>query len=98
MQPYILFTHHDEREETSARDAMHPLWWQVYFTTAGMFAVINSVLAGSFVGLLLAAFTFPLWACTSAGVVAFFVSVGLHQRFQWGQWMRVRRLYPSQPR
>jgi hypothetical protein len=98
MQPYILLTHHDEREEILARDAMHPFWWQVFLTTAGMIAVINSVLAGSFVGLLLAAFTFPLWACTGAGVVTFFVSVGLHQRFQWGQWMRVKRLYPSQPR
>jgi hypothetical protein len=98
MQPYILLTHHDEREETLARDAMHPSWWQVFLTTAGMIAVINSVLAGSFVGLLLAAFTFPLWACTSAGVVTFFVSVYLHQRYQWGQWMRVKRLYPSQPR
>jgi len=97
MQPYILLTHHDEREETLARDAMHPFWWQVFLTTAGMIAMINSVLAGSFVGLLLAAFTLPLWACTSAGVVSFFVSVGLHQRFQWGQWMRVKRLYPSQP-
>src|SRR5262252_4715436 len=78
MQPYILLTHHDEREETLARDAMHPFWWQVFLTTAGMIAVINSVLAGSFVGLLLAAFAFPLWACTSAGVISFFVSVGLH--------------------
>src|SRR5215469_5612953 len=98
MQPYILLTHHDEREETLTRDAMHPLWWQVFLTTAGMIAMINSVLAGSFVGLLLAAFTLPLWACTGAGVVTFFVSVGLHQRFQWGQWMQVKRLYPSQPR
>jgi len=98
MQPYIMLTHHDEREETLARDAMHLSWWQVFLTTAGMIAVINSVLAGSFVGLLLAAFTLPLWACTTAGVVTFFVSIGLHQRFQWGQWMQVRRLYPSQPR
>jgi len=77
---------------------MHPLWLQVFLSTAGMIAVINSVLAGSFVGLLLAAFTLPLWACTSAGVVAFLVSVGLQQRYQWGQWMQVKRLFPSQPR
>lgn len=63
-------------------------------------AVLNSVLAGSFVGLLLAAFTLPLWVCTSAGVVAFLVSLVLHQRYQWSQWMRVVRtmhgLFPSQ--
>jgi hypothetical protein len=97
MQPYILLTPHDEREETLSRDAMHLTWWQVFLTTAGMIAVINSVLAGSFVGLLLAAFTSPLWAATSAGAVTFFVSVALHQRYQWGQWIRVKRLFPSQP-
>jgi len=68
---------------------------------AGMMAVLNSVLVGSFVGLLLAALTLPLWACTSAGVVTFVVSVGIHQRYQWRQWMRLGRnlpvLFPSQP-
>jgi hypothetical protein len=67
-----------------------------------MIAVINSVLVGSFVGLLLAAFTLPLWVCTSAGVVTFFVSMRIQQRYQSGQWMRVERnlpvLFPSQPR
>jgi hypothetical protein len=69
---------------------------------ASMIAVINSVLAGGFVGLLLAVFTFPLWAATSAGVVTFLVSVGLQQRYQSEQWMRVERNlpvhFPSQPR
>jgi hypothetical protein len=98
MQPYIILSPHDEREETLAREAVHPLWWQVFLSAAGMIAMIDSVLAGSFVGLLLAAFTLPLWACTSAGVAAFLVSVALHQRYQWGQWMQVKRLFPSQPR
>jgi len=66
-----------------------------------MIAVINSVLAGSFVGLLCAAFTFPLWVSTSAGVVIFLLSVTIQQRYQWGQWMRLERnlpvLFPSQP-
>ena len=102
MQPYFILSSHDDQEETLRHEAMHTSWWQVFLTTAGMIAVINSVLAGSFVGLLLAAFTFPLWACTSAGVVTFFVSVGIHQRYQWRQWMRLGRhlpvLFPSQPR
>ncbi len=67
-----------------------------------MMAVINSVLAASFVGLLLAAFTLPLVVTTSAGVVTFLVSVGLHQRYQWRQWMCLGRhlpvLFPSQSR
>jgi hypothetical protein len=97
MQPYIILSPHDDGEGSLARKTIHPSWWQVFLTTAGMIAVINSVLAGSFVGLLLAAFTLPLWACTSAGVVTCFVSVGIHQRYQSGQWMRVKRLFPSQP-
>jgi hypothetical protein len=97
IQPYIILSPHDEPQETLAREAMHPLWLQVFLSTAGMIAVLNSVLAGSFVGLLLAAFTLPLWACTSAGVVAFLVSIAIHQRYQWGQGMQAKRLFPSQP-
>jgi formate-dependent nitrite reductase membrane component NrfD len=49
-----------------------------------MIGVINSVLVGTFAGLLLSAlFTFPLLICTSAGVVTFLVSFGIHQRYQW---------------
>jgi hypothetical protein len=66
-----------------------------------MIAVINSVLIGSFVGLLPAVFSLPLWVCTSGGVVVFLVSVVIHQRYQWSQWMRLERnlrvLSPSQP-
>jgi len=97
IQPYLILSPHDERQETLAREAMHPLWLQVFLSTAGMMAVLNSVLAGSFVGLLLAAFTFPLWASTSAGVVAFLVSIAIHQRYQWGQGMHAKRHFPSQP-
>jgi hypothetical protein len=102
MQPYFILSTHDDAAETLRQEAMHTSWWQVFLSAAGMIAVINSVLVGSFVGLLLAAFTLPLWACTSVGVVAFLVSVGIHQRYQWGQWMRLGRtlpvLFPSQPK
>ncbi len=46
--------------------------------------MIYSVLVGSFVGLLLVVFPFPLWVSTSAGAVTFLLSVGLHQRYRWG--------------
>ncbi len=102
MQPYFILSAHDDREGTLGHEAMHTSWWQVFLSMASMIAVINSVLVGSFVGLLLAGFTFPLWVCTSVGVVVFLVSVGLHQRYQWEQGTRVERnlpvLFPSQPR
>ena len=102
MQPYFILSSHDDTSLPMENlGAMHISWWQVFLSMAGMMAVINSVLAGSFVGLLLAAFTLPLWVCTSAGVVAFLVSLVLHQRYQWSQVMRVvrtmRDLFPSQP-
>jgi hypothetical protein len=101
MQPYFILSTHDDREGTLGHEAMQTSWWQVFLNTAGMIAVINSVLAGSFVGLLLATFTLPLWVCTSAGVVMFLLSVTIHQRYQWRQWMRQGRtmhvLFPSQP-
>jgi hypothetical protein len=101
LQPYFILSAHDDREETMSHEAMSTSWVQVFFNTAGMIAVINSVLNGSFVGLLLAVFSLPLWVCASAGVVAFLVSVVLHQRYQWSQWMRQERnlpvLFPGQP-
>jgi hypothetical protein len=101
LQPYFMLSAHDDRGETLSHEAMSTSWVQVFFNTAGMIAVINSVLIGSFVGLLLVVFSLPLWVCTSVGVVAFLVSVVIHQRYQWGQWMRLERnlpiLFPSQP-
>ena len=102
MQRYFVLSPHDDREGIVGREAMHTSWWQIFFNTAGMIAVINSVLVGSFVGLLFAVFALPLWVSTSVGVVTFLVSVGLHQRYQWEQGTRVERnlpvLFPSQPR
>ena len=102
MQPYLILSAHDDREETLGQEAMQTSWLQVFLSTAGMIAVINSVLVGSFVGLLFAVFALPLWVSTSAGVVTFLVSVGIHQRYQWRQWMHLERnlpvLFPSQPR
>ena len=101
MQPYFILSTHDDREGILGHEAMTISWWQVFFNTAGMIAVINSVLAGSFVGLLFAAFTFPLWVSACAGVTTFLLSVTIHQRYQWKQWMRQARtlpiLFPSQP-
>jgi len=102
MQPYFILSSHDDTIlPIENLGPMHRSRWQVFLTMAGMMAVLNSVLVGSFVGLLLAALTLPLWACTSAGVVTFVVSVGIHQRYQWRQWMRLGRnlpvLFPSQP-
>ena len=36
IQPYLILSPLDERQETLAREAMHPLWLQVFLSTAGM--------------------------------------------------------------
>ncbi len=102
LRPYFILSADDESRQPALKVGLHPSWWQVFLTTAGMIAAINSVLVGVFVGLLLSAlFTFPLLACTSAGVVTFLVSVGIHQRYQWVQWRRLEQdlmvLFASQP-
>src|SRR5215472_7618285 len=61
MQPYFILSAHDDREGTLGHEAMQTSWVMVFLSTASMIAVINSVLAGSFVGLLFAVFSFPLW-------------------------------------
>ena len=100
MQPYIILSAHDDREGTLGHEAMHTSWVQVFLSAASMIAVINSVLVGSFVGLLCSVFTLPLWIGASVGVVVFLVSLGLHQRYQWKQFMHMERslpvLFPSQ--
>jgi hypothetical protein len=100
MQPYFILSAHDDWQGISGFEAMHPLWLQFFLSMPGMIAVINGVLAGSFVGLLLAAFSLPLWTCTGVGAVAFLVSVGSHPLLL-RPWMRVERTlpvrFPSQP-
>jgi len=75
-------------------------WWQLFLTTAGMIAVIDSILAGAFVGLLIyQLFASPLLPCLSAAIVIFLVVLVPHQRYQWLSWRRANRqlkvLFPS---
>ncbi len=101
LRPSFILAADDDSRGPMLKVGLHPSWWQVFLTTAGMIAAINSVLVGTFVGLLLSAlFTFPLAVCTSAGVVTFLVSFSIHQRYQWGQWRRLEQnlaaIFPSQ--
>ena len=100
MQPYFILSAHDDREGTLGHEAMQTSWVQAFLSAAGMIAVLNSVLVGSFLGLLLAVFTLPLWVGAGVGVVVFLLSLGLHQRYQSEQFLRKERslpvLFPSQ--
>ena len=105
---YFVGSIHDDLATTMASTrggyyeeaTAHP-WWQTFITTAGAMAVVNSVIAGSFVGLLVRAVvveSLPLSAV--AGIVVFLVIVLLHQRHQAARWQQTQQelpvLFPSQ--
>jgi hypothetical protein len=73
---------------------MLPNWVQSFLGMASMVAIITSVLAGSFLGMLFILFALPLWACIVAGGIGFLVSVVLLQTYQQGQWVRLRKSLP----
>jgi hypothetical protein len=95
MQPYFILGTHDEEEETLRQESMLPTWVQGFFGMASMVAILNSVLAGSFLGLLFILFALPLWACIVAGVSGFLVCVVLLQIYQQGQWVRLLKSLPA---
>jgi hypothetical protein len=87
MRPYFVLSAHDDDVGVMGNAAMRWGVWQIFLSTAGMIAVINSVIVGAFVSLLLTALpaALPLGVSIGAGVAAFVVSVFLHQRYQWVQ-------------
>ena len=94
MQPYFVLSAHDD-QGVPFNLGVHRSWWQIFLTTSGMITVINSVLVGGFVGLLLSAlFSWPLLVCTSAGVLTFLLSLGIHLRYYWAQVKRKERDLP----
>ncbi|HEV8190610.1 MAG TPA: hypothetical protein VGP82_03880 [Ktedonobacterales bacterium] len=87
MRPYFILSAHDDEAAVMGNLAMRLGVWQIFLSTAGMIAVINSVVVGAFVSLLLTALpaALPLGVSIGAGVAVFLVSVFLHQRYQWLQ-------------
>jgi hypothetical protein len=100
MQPYFILSTHDDADSVLGAVAIHRSSWQVLFAPPGMIAVINSMLVGVFVGVLLSGlFSFSLPVCTTAGVLIFLLSLGIHLRYYWAQVKRREQnlpvLFPS---
>jgi hypothetical protein len=103
MQPYFILSSHDDTGSVLGAVTIRRSPWQVLFAPPGMIAVINSVIVAVFVGLLLnGLFAFSLSVCTSAGIVTFLLSLGLHLSYYWAQVQRRERdlpvHFPSQAR
>jgi len=94
MQPYFILGSHDDEEILLQQESMLPTWVQGFLGMASMVAIITSVLAGSFLGMLFILIALPLWACTVAGGIGFLVSVVLLQAYQQGQWVRLGKSIP----
>lgn len=101
MRSYFVLSAHDDDAGVMGNLAMRSGVWQIFLSTAGMIAVINSVIVGALASLLLSVLpaALPLSVSIGAGVAAFLVSVLLHQRYQWVQGRRnlgaLRARFPS---
>jgi hypothetical protein len=74
---------------------MRVTFWQILLGTPGTIAVINSVIGGTFVGLLLdALFASPLLVCLGGGSIFFLASVGF---FLWYHRRKALRAIESLP-
>jgi hypothetical protein len=94
MQPYFILGSHDDEELILQQESMLHTWVQSFLGMASMVAIITSVLAGSFLGMLFVLIALPLWACIVAGGSGFLVSVALLQTYQIRQWVRLGKSIP----
>jgi hypothetical protein len=100
VKDYFILSIHDDEAGAHSNMGMQLSWWQLFLTTAGMIAVIDSLLAGAFAGLLIyQLFASPLLLCLSVAIVIFLVVLVAHQRYQWLSWRRadghLKVLFPS---
>jgi hypothetical protein len=96
MLPYFILSSSDDDASVMGNLAMRAGWLQTFLSTAGMIAVITSVLIGGFAGILVAElFGAPLLISAGVGAAAFLASVIGLQRYQWTVWGRSQALMPA---
>ncbi len=98
VQDYFLLPPHDDAPGLFQRAR----WWQSLLTLAGIIAVINGILAGVFIGLLVAQLsTLALVPSVTLGVAVFLALLVAQLRYQYTQWRaavrRLKVLFPSIP-
>ena len=99
---YFIHSTHDDVAGAVQNMGIVPeeSWWQHLVTNAGMVAVVNSVLAGVFAGMLMR-FTTSLSVYYAAGIglAVFAASVVAHHRYQLKRYIqfegRLKTLFPS---
>ncbi len=90
LAPYFMQSTHDDDAGAAQNMGVASAWWQMFLDTAGMIAVINSVIAGVSAGLIVSRLVVnkPLALYVLIGAAAFLLSLALHQRYQAVQWRR----------
>ena len=96
MRDYFILPTHDDATGTFRRVRC----WQSFLTLAGILAVINSILAGVFAGLLVSQlFALSLLLSVTAGIGVFAVVLVAHLRYQFTQWRsslgKLKVLFPQ---
>jgi hypothetical protein len=97
---YFVLPHYDDDLSVYGSEGAKISWWQAFLTMSGMIAVINSVLAGTFVGLLTYRFlALPIFVSFLIGCVALVIALALFLRYQWTTWGRgqqqLKTLFPK---
>jgi hypothetical protein len=91
MQDYFILPTHDDTTGVFRR----ALWWQGFLTLAGIVAVMNSIVAGVFLGLVISRlFALSLPLCVLAGSGLFLIILVAQLRFQYTQWRVTLRSLP----
>jgi hypothetical protein len=101
VKDYFILSTHDDETGVHGNMCMPKQWWQLFLTTSGMIAAINSILAGAFAGMLLyQLFALPQLPCLGAAIVIFLLVLVAHQQYQWRSWRQAERclkvLFPSE--
>ena len=101
LKPYFILSTHDDIQGMLSNMSIAPSNFQIFFTSAGMVSVINSILAGTFGALLFRALTgAALLSCVAVGVVMFAIGVALHTVHQSRVWQRAvqaqKPMFPSE--
>lgn len=102
MGRYFIHSTHDDVAGAVQNMGIVPeeSWWQHLVTNAGMVAVVNSVLAGVFAGMLVRfATSLNVYVAAGLGVAVFVAGVVTHHRYQVKKYIefegRLKTLFPS---
>jgi hypothetical protein len=100
IKDYFVLPYYDDDTSVYGSENAVLSWWQAFLTIPGMVAVINSVIAGTFIGLLVYRFlTLSLVISTIIGIVVFLLVLILFLRYQWTRWGAAQRnlksLFPT---